>query len=110
MNEHERRIIGRVVDEIERYRRGNQSMLQLLNRCWGLYEAAELRDSDDRDRFLDAYYSVSSADDANQPWMPSGLGSDEAVEAALAKFERYARAIRDPGLDDDVEPGDIRAR
>ena len=105
MNEHQRRVIGRVVDEIQLYRDGNQSMLQLLNRCWGLYEAAQLRDSD-RDRFFDAYYFLSDADDANQPWMPSGQGSDEAVQAALAKFEEYGRAVRDAGPRYDP-PGDI---
>lgn len=102
MDDHQRRVIGRVVDEIQRYRDGSQSMTQLLNRCWGLYEAAELRDSRERDRYLDLYYALSGADDANQLWMPSGLGSDQAVEAALADFDEYARSIRDAGLDDDL--------
>ena len=103
MNEHERPVIGRVVDEIQRYRDGGQSMIQLLNRCWGLYDAAELRDPGDRDRFLDLYNALSRADDANQPWMPSGLGSDEAVEVALTNLDEYARAVRDPGREDDVD-------
>ena len=102
MQEHQRRIIGQVLDEIQRYRDGSQSMVQMLNRCWGLFEAAELRNPADRDRFLHVYYALSSADDANQPWMPSGLGSDQEVHTALTAFEEYARAIRDDGADDDV--------
>ena len=82
-------------------------MLQLLNRCWGLFEAAELRDPDDRDQFVDAYLALSDADDANQPGMPSEFGSDQDVETALVRFEEYARAIRDHGSDGDVAPGDI---
>jgi hypothetical protein len=102
MQEHERRIIGRVLDEIQRYRDGSQPMVEMLNRCWGLFEAAELRNPEDRDRFLDVYYALSSADDANQPWMPSGLGSDHEVHTALAAFEEYARAIRGDGADGDL--------
>lgn len=110
MQEHERRVIGRVLDEIGRYRDGSQSMLQLLNRCWGLFEAAELRNPNDRDQFLAAYYALSSADDANQPWMSPGLGSDQDVETALARFEACARAIQEGESDDDVASDDIAAR
>ena len=39
-------------------------MLELLNNAWGLFEAAELRDSEARDRFMDVYYALSTADDA----------------------------------------------
>ena len=46
----------------ERYRDGSQTLLQLRNRCWGPYETAELRDKDDRDRFLDTYYVPNSAE------------------------------------------------
>jgi hypothetical protein len=107
MQKHQRRVIGRVLDEIQSYRDGRQSMLQLLNRCWGLFEAAELRDPDDRDQFLDVYRALSGADDANQPWTPAGLGSDKDVETALVRFEEYARAFRDQGSDGDVAPGVI---
>jgi hypothetical protein len=98
MQEQERRVIGRVLDEIGRYREGSQTMLHLLNHCWGLFEAAEMRNPDDRDQFLAAYYALSTANDANQPWMPAGLGSDQDVETALAKFEEYARAIEEPSV------------
>ena len=37
------------------------------------------------------YYALSMADDANQPWMPAGLGSDEKVREALVPFEAWAR-------------------
>src|SRR5438552_1631163 len=104
MQEHERRIIGRVVDEIDRHRDGSLSMAQMLNRSWGLFEAAELRNVDDRDRFLDVYHALSRVDDAYQPWMPSGLGSDQDVQKAVVAFEKYARAIRDEdGAEGDVQ-------
>jgi hypothetical protein len=99
MQDHERRVVARVADEIQRYRDGGQTMLQLLNRSWGLYEAAELRDPADRDEFLDVYNALTTADDANRPWMPAGLESNQAVEAALRRFEEYARGIQDQESD-----------
>lgn len=80
-------------------------MLELLNNAWGLFEAAELRDSDARDRFMDVYYALSSADDAHQPWIPAGLGSEEEVQATLRDFEEWARAIRDRDSADGGEDG-----
>jgi hypothetical protein len=79
-------------------------MQRLLNNVYGLVEAAELRDDQPRQRFLDLYYALSSADDARQPWMPAGLGSDQDVEVALAKLEAWATAIQASDTDDPVQP------
>ena len=95
MQPHQRRILGRIADQIESYRDGRQSIVALLNNAWGLYEAAEIRDPEERDRFMALYYALSSADDANQPWMPAGLGSDEDVREALVPFEAWATELRD---------------
>jgi hypothetical protein len=92
LQSHQQRILGRIVDEIDAYRDGRRTLIELLNNAWGLFEAAELQ-APERDQFLDGYYAVSTADDANQPWMPAGLGSDEAVAAALDSFERSLRQI-----------------
>jgi uncharacterized protein with von Willebrand factor type A (vWA) domain len=90
---HQRRILGRIVDEIGRYRDGRQPMLELLNNAWALFEAAEVRDPDERDAFMSAYDTLSGADDANQRWMPPGLGSEAEVNTALVALERWARAV-----------------
>jgi hypothetical protein len=95
MQPHQRRILGRIADEIDGYRDGRRTMWQLLNNTWGLFEAAELRDSETRGRFTDLYLALSIQDDAGQPWMPADLGSDEALRAALRDLENWATAIRD---------------
>lgn len=95
MQPHQRRILGRIADEIESYHAGRRSLIEVLNNAWGLFEAAELRDPDERALFMQLYYALTSADDANQPWMPAGLGSDEGVREALAPFEAWAIAMRD---------------
>ena len=99
MEPHQRRILGRVADEIDAYRDGRRSMLGLLNNSWGLFEAAELRDAGERNQFEDLYLALTSADDARQPWMPTGLASDEDVATALAAFEAWARELRDGELE-----------
>lgn len=92
LQSHQRRILGRVADEIDSYRDGRRSLVELLNDAWGLFEAAELHEPE-RDQFVDAYYALTAADDANQPWMPVGLGSEEAVAAALDAFEGQVKAM-----------------
>lgn len=104
MQEHQRRILGRVMDEIAWYRDGRRSMLELLNNAWGLFEAAELRDPDERNRFLDAYYALSNADDANQLWT-ARVGSEQEVQSALNLFEHWAREVLDQGSDDRWDEG-----
>jgi hypothetical protein len=101
---HQRRILGRIADEIESYHAGRQSMVDLLNASWALYLAAELRDAD-RDEFENLYHAVSLANDANQPWIPAGMGSDAEVREALAPFDAWAVALRD----DDTTPDGSRA-
>ncbi len=101
MQPHQRRILARIADEIDTYRDGRQTMLEFLNNAWALFEAAEVREPAERDRFMFLYYAVSTADDARQPWMPAGLGSDEQVNVALVGFEAWARSIRDQHRADD---------
>lgn len=92
MNDHQRRVLGRVADEIDRYRAGQTPVITALNNCWGLFEAAELPLGQERAEFLAFYHDVSTADDARQPWMPAGLGSDAAFEAALSRLADWSRA------------------
>ncbi len=100
MEPHQRRILGRIADEIDDYRHGRRSMLELLNDAWGLFEAAELRDPADRTQFMDLYYALSIADDADQPWMPAGLGSVERTRAALDALDAWAVVLRDEAFAD----------
>jgi hypothetical protein len=95
MNEHQRRVLSRVADEIHRYRDGRVSAVSAFNNIWGLFEAAGLPEGATRDQFLELYYAATTADDARQPWMPAGLGTDAEFDAALTRLQQWARAVRD---------------
>lgn len=96
MNEHQRRVIGRVADEIAAYRAGSQSLLDCLNRTWALFTAAELPPGDARDRFLDLYHAASSEDDAIRlrDLMPSIDASEARLDAALTALEAWSISNR----------------
>jgi hypothetical protein len=96
VNEHQRRVLGRVADEIDRYRAGQMTAMTALKRSWGLFEAAELPDGQDRDDFLGLYYEATAADDARQPSMPVGLCADADFEAALSRLAAWSRACSRP--------------
>jgi hypothetical protein len=99
VNEHQRRVLGRVADEIDRYRAGETTAMTALNRSWGLFEGAELPAGQDRDDFLELYYDATAADDAREPWMPVGLGTDAEFEAALSRLADWSRACCGAGKD-----------
>jgi hypothetical protein len=92
---YQRRIMGRVADEIERYRSGQESLDQVLANAWGLFTAADLRDSSEREEFLRLFYALDTEDDLRQPWMPAGFASDDRLGAALIELEAWAGALRD---------------
>ena len=96
VNELQQRVLGRIADEIVRFRAGEQTLLTCLNRIWGLYTAAELRDDALRETFERLYYAVSVEDDALQPGMPEGIGSQDRLIEALAELEAWAADVRDP--------------
>lgn len=97
MNDHERRVLARMADEVDRYRAGHLSIGRLLENLWGLADAAEIREPEVRVKFEDLYYRVSSADDARQPWMPRGLASDSDVDEALDALRTWSRTFQEPG-------------
>jgi hypothetical protein len=99
VNDHQRRVLGRVADEIAAYRAGSQSLDALLNRVWGLFTAAELPPGEGSDQFIALYDAVSSADDALRlhEIAPSFDASEEALDVALSGLEAWAVAVRYAG-------------
>lgn len=95
MDSHQRRVIGRVAEEIQAHREGRLSLRRVLHNTWGLFTAADLYEDEIRERFLDLYYAVDGEDDLRQPGMPAGLASDEHLETALSDLEDWAIRIRD---------------
>jgi hypothetical protein len=95
MEPHQQRILGRVADEIERYRSGQASLRGLLTNVWGLFAAADIPESREREEFLELFYELNSEDDARQSWMPPGIASDERLDATLTELEAWAVAVRE---------------
>ncbi len=97
MNDHQRRVLGRVADEIAAYRAGSQSILDCLQRVYALYTAAELPAGADQDAFLDRYDAVSAEDDAIRlrELVPEVVASPAGLDAALADLERWSLGLRD---------------
>jgi hypothetical protein len=102
---HQRRILGRIPDQITEYRSGRQTLVQTLNNVWGLYTAAEVRDEPSVEAFTRLYYDLSREDDLRQPWMPPGYSSEERLEEAIRALESWAMNLRaDSGSGDIPEP------
>jgi hypothetical protein len=104
LDAHNIRVLGRIADEVDRFRDGRQSMLELLNRSWGLFTAADVRDDAAVREFMSAYYALSAADDANQP-STAGPGSDQPVESALLAFQTWANRMRELAISSGANAG-----
>jgi hypothetical protein len=94
MEPHQRRILGRIADEMAGYRCGRQTLLNALNNTWGLFTAAEIRDTSTVETFKRLYYDLSREGD-RRAWMPEGFVSDGRLDAAARALEAWALDIRD---------------
>jgi hypothetical protein len=92
---HQRRILGRIADEIARYRSGRQTIVMALHNTWGLFTAAEVRDAPAAETFMRLYSDLSREDDPLQSWMPEGSGSRGRLDAAARALEAWALDVRD---------------
>ena len=105
---HEARVLGRVADEIERYHEDGQGsqphLTVVLNRIWGLFAAAEVRDPTLREEFEHRYHTISAMHDALNKSMPAETRSWGAqhVDAALKDLHDWAATIR--SVADDERP------
>jgi hypothetical protein len=85
-----RRFKAAVVDAIDVYRAGRVTAIVMLNRTWAMFDAVDFLARADREEFMAAYYDATIEDDKRQPYMPAGLGSDEAFEEAVERFRDWA--------------------
>lgn len=102
MDSYQRRILGRIPDQIAAYRSGHQTLVEALNNIWGLYTAAEVRDEPNVEAFTRLYYDVSREDDLRQPWMPAGYASAERLDEAIRALEAWAIDVRGDELSGDI--------
>jgi hypothetical protein len=102
MEPRQRRILGRIPEQVTAYRSGRQTLVQTLNNIWGLYTAAEIRDDKIIEIFTRHYYDVSHEDDLLQPWMPAGYGSPERLDEAIRALEAWAVEVGGDDVSSDI--------
>lgn len=93
MEPHQVRILARISESIQGWRAGDVGTRDLLNDIWGLISAAELQAGGPRTELEALYYRLSAADDARQPFMPPGIGTDQDVEDAMDELDRWAKSL-----------------
>lgn len=96
MQPHQRRVLSRIVGEIDRYKESEASSLTVLNNIWGLITAAEVDRTVEGEDVRDLYHAASAADDARRAWMPvEARGTDGDLEAALDRLRAWAVTLSD---------------
>jgi len=95
IDEHQRRILSQVVDQIDGCREGRLSPTQALNNIWGLYTAAEVEFTPEVQEFQELFVLATALNDARQEFMPEGLGTDADFEAALDALRVWAARLRE---------------
>ena len=96
IHEHQRRILSRVLDQVDGYRAGRVGPTEALNNIWGLYTAAEVELTPEGEEFQELFALSTALDDARQELMPDGLGSDADFEASLDALRAWAARLREP--------------
>jgi hypothetical protein len=94
MDQHQRRVWGRLLERLDAYESGEVGPGKLLADLRGLLDAADLHDQRVIDEFrswfapLEGQYELQT-----EPWAPDGLASDEALDEALRDFREWALAV-----------------
>ena len=94
MDQHQRRVWGRMLERLDAYKSGEVGLGNLLADLRGLLDAAELHDQRLIDEFhprfaaLEGQYALQT-----EPWAPDGLASDEDLDEAIRNFREWALAV-----------------
>lgn len=105
MHDHQVRVLSRIVDEIDRHRRGEATALQLFNNLWGLISAAEVQGTPEGAEVEELYLAASGADDLRHPWIPhEHRTTDSDVDAALERLRDWALVKRQADGDAEGSP------
>lgn len=94
MDQHQRRVWGRMFERLDAYEGGDVGLGKLLADLRGLLGAADLHDQCTIDEFhscftpLEGQYLLRT-----EPWAPAGLAGDEALHEALRDFRHWAAAV-----------------
>ena len=103
MDEHQRRVWARMIEEIKRFRDGEIELRKLVQDLQGLMGGADLHDGDLIDEFWNHEAPIDmELELRTEQWAPEGSASDARLEQALTEFAEWAQRILDTTDDDRV--------
>jgi hypothetical protein len=96
MDDHQRRVWGRMIESIDAYRAGQFDLRKLVVDLQGLLGAVELHD----DHLVREWWNHEAPIDMElelrtEAWAPEGSASDQALDRALSDFQTWARQVLD---------------
>ena len=94
MEEWQRRIIGRIADEIDEYQSGRRSLLRLVVNVEGLYQAAEIKDREIGDEFHRLWLAVETERELQTDELLEGTWTDDVLVDAVRKLRAWAVSFR----------------
>jgi hypothetical protein len=87
-------LIGRIVDEIDRFTTGGISLPRLVENSRGLFEAADISDNETREAFESVWYPVQNqAELRTEPWSEPEWISEQALNRAVSDLRRWATEV-----------------
>jgi hypothetical protein len=94
VDEHQRRVVIQMLDEVARYRSGDIALSRLVPNLRGLMSASDFR----AQKLIDDFWLHEAPIDGElelrtQEWAPPGLASDERLDEALDAFVRWVNAL-----------------
>jgi hypothetical protein len=98
MDEHQRRVWGRVADQLDAYDTGELALGQLISNLQGLLGAADIHDQGLIEQFWDHLTPIDGEHELRtEPWAPPGTASDQRLTQALTDFRAWATTLlKDP--------------
>lgn len=94
MDEHQRRVWGRILERLDDYESGEVGLRKLLADLRGLLDAADLHDQRVINEFRSYFAPLEGEYELRtEPWAPDGLASDERLDEALRDLRGWALAV-----------------
>jgi hypothetical protein len=94
VDEHQRRVWGRMVEVLDTYDAGDISLHKLVSDLQGLLGASDLHDPSVVSEFWEHFSKIEGEVELRtEPWAPPGLSTDESLRRALSEYRTWVLAI-----------------
>lgn len=94
MDEHQRRMWGRMIDRVDAYGGGQVSLWTLADDLRGLFAAADIHDAQLVDDFYDRFAAIDGELELRtEGWASPGAADDVALARAVAGYRRWVQDV-----------------